>query len=338
MLEKSTSVKLLRIVLVSPGDVAQERDIASSVVEKLNRGIAELMGVQLKLWRWETGALPGLHAQGVQGMIDDALDLETADIVVGVFWARFGTPVHDADSGTEHELRRALGSWQQRKHPQVMLYFNLERPAITSAEEAQQLTKVHTFKDEFRDQGLHWEYYGAAAFGEMLFDHLTRYLKTQYNLDVPSRPPPSKGNIFAPPVSSDTPVDRATELGRLDLQLRSNSFVSIEGLSGTGKTYLAAAYAGSSARLLYSGTLFWYQITRGETVDDVLDSLQNVVPLVGNSALPGGRVWSRFWNGRAPCSFLMIFSSSRRTAAGWCLRKRRDESGPPDCSSSAMRL
>jgi hypothetical protein len=41
-------------------------------------------------------------------LIDQAMRIEDADVVVGIFWKRFGTPTLDAGSGTEHELRHAF--------------------------------------------------------------------------------------------------------------------------------------------------------------------------------------------------------------------------------------
>ena len=40
------------------------------------------------LWRWESDAHPGLHLEGPQGLIDDAMQIEDADVVVGIFWKR----------------------------------------------------------------------------------------------------------------------------------------------------------------------------------------------------------------------------------------------------------
>jgi hypothetical protein len=64
-------------------------------------------GFGLSVWRWETDSRPGLHLDGPQGLVDERMQIDEADIVIGIFWKRFGTPTGDADSGTEHELRRA---------------------------------------------------------------------------------------------------------------------------------------------------------------------------------------------------------------------------------------
>ena len=110
-------VELIRVVVVSPGDVQNERDRLLEVVEELNRRVAPARGCRLSLWRWETDAHSGLHLEGPQGLIDAAMKIEDADVVVGIFWTRFGTPTHDAESGTEHELRRAWAAWGSTAGP-----------------------------------------------------------------------------------------------------------------------------------------------------------------------------------------------------------------------------
>src|SRR5450755_4298586 len=114
---------VLRMVLVSPGDVAAERDVVSMVVEEVNRQLAPSNGCQLSLWRWETDARPGLHLEGPQGLIDERMEIAESDVVVWIFWKRFGTPTGDAQSGTEHELRMAWEAWRQSGRPDVMVYF-----------------------------------------------------------------------------------------------------------------------------------------------------------------------------------------------------------------------
>ncbi|CAG0994335.1 hypothetical protein ANRL3_03007 [Anaerolineae bacterium] len=44
--------KVLRIFVASPGDVANERARLASVVEQLNHGLADHLGVVLELKEW----------------------------------------------------------------------------------------------------------------------------------------------------------------------------------------------------------------------------------------------------------------------------------------------
>ena len=115
--------QILRIVLSSPGDVKGERQVMENVIQELNRGIAADRNLSLELSRWETDAYPGFYAEGPQGLIDPIIKIEDCDILLGIFWKRFGTPTKDALSGTEHEIRMAITCWEQRERPQIMIYF-----------------------------------------------------------------------------------------------------------------------------------------------------------------------------------------------------------------------
>src|SRR4029078_13577364 len=152
-------VELLRIVVASPGDVKTERDCVEVVAEELNRGLADVLGLRLDVIRWETDAFPGFKADGSKCHIDTALHIEESDLVIGIFWKRFGTPVADAASGTEHEIRKAYYSWEKSGQPQIMVYFN-QMPALDSApEETAQWQKVKRFhRDPLFKQGLWWNY------------------------------------------------------------------------------------------------------------------------------------------------------------------------------------
>src|SRR5919204_6227344 len=114
-------VKILRVVVASPGDVQAERDALPAILDELNRGIAAERNLRLELVRWETDAYPGFHPEGPQGLIDAVLRIEDCDLLIGIFWKRFGTPVKDAKSGTEHEFRRAYEGWQQHRRPHLMV-------------------------------------------------------------------------------------------------------------------------------------------------------------------------------------------------------------------------
>lgn len=171
-------VELLRVVVASPGDVQPEREIVDLVAAEMNRGIADVLGERLDVVRWETDAFPGFNQAGPQGHIDHALNIDESDLVVGIFWKRFGTPVNDAASGTEHEIRNAYHSWERSGAPQIMVYFNQAPPGDLTPEEAAQWQQVKQFQhDPMFKKGLWWNYSGALAFERLLREHLTQYLR-----------------------------------------------------------------------------------------------------------------------------------------------------------------
>ncbi len=105
--DQMDNVQILRIVVASPGDVQAERNIVEEVATELNRGIAADRGLRLEVTRWETDAYPGFHPEGPQCLIDSILRIEDSHILIGIFCKIFGTPIKDARSGTEHDIRKA---------------------------------------------------------------------------------------------------------------------------------------------------------------------------------------------------------------------------------------
>src|SRR5262245_46333996 len=106
----------MRVVVASPGDVQPERDLMPRIVDEVNQGIGKAKQIALQLSRWETDSHPGFHPLGPQGLVDDVLAIEDCDLLVGIFWKKFGTPVPDAASGTEHEFLKAYRAWQLNGH------------------------------------------------------------------------------------------------------------------------------------------------------------------------------------------------------------------------------
>ena len=166
-------------MVASPGDVQAERDVLRTVLEELNQGIAGEHGLRLELARWETDAYPGLHPEGPPGLIDAILRIEDCDILIGIFWKRFGTPVQDANSGTEHEFRRAYEAWQHTRRPHIMVYFNQRPYKPRTKAEADQWGQVLDFRENFPQEGLWWPYKGKSQFEKLVRQHLTRFIREQ---------------------------------------------------------------------------------------------------------------------------------------------------------------
>lgn len=58
------------------------------VVESLNKTLGKLLDVVVELWRWEADSTPAVCEP--QSLVD--VELDKADVVLVIFWNRFGTP------------------------------------------------------------------------------------------------------------------------------------------------------------------------------------------------------------------------------------------------------
>jgi hypothetical protein len=179
--------QVVRIALVSPSDVQEERDLVQSVVGEINDLLRQIRrNALLELSRWETDGRPGMHPLGPQGRLDDALQIPNQDIVVGIFRHRLGTPVLGSASGTVHELRQAIDAWKTKGSPQVMVYFwnNPQQPPPDDPQYAALLA----FKKELLDleKPLVSHYPEMADFRQQVFKHL--FSETETLISEPAAP------------------------------------------------------------------------------------------------------------------------------------------------------
>jgi hypothetical protein len=170
-------VRILRIVVASPSDVQSERNVLPSVIEEVNLGVAADRGLHLVLSRWEIDTHPGFHTEGPQGLIDPILKITDCDLLIGIFWKRFGTPTPDGKTGTEHEFGLAYEAWKEKGGPQIFIYFNQQPYTPNLRSETAQWGQVLEFKDKFPNEGLWWPYTGKAQFERQVRKHLTNYIR-----------------------------------------------------------------------------------------------------------------------------------------------------------------
>lgn len=171
--------KHLRLIIASPRDVDDERDELEAAVADVNRGIALEYECHIDVLRWETDVYPQLHVAGPQGAIDDTFQIQHSDIVVGIFWTRFGTRTKKGLTGTEHELMLAYKSWKKGGTPQVMMYFKTAHPPKfpPPREELEQLTRVLDFRERLPSQ-LHFRTFSSTKdFRIAITNDLTQYVR-----------------------------------------------------------------------------------------------------------------------------------------------------------------
>jgi uncharacterized protein DUF4062 len=164
------SVRILRVLLSSPGDVSEERESCSRAVFRFNQQEVEEHGIFLKLVRWEDMA-PQI-GPGAQNVINEQIG--EYDIFSGIMWNRFGTPTDIAASGTEEEFRAAVSAWEERKRPWITFYF-CERPAnFTNAQQLEQKSAVLRFRSELQTLGVVRKYISVEEFENLIFQDLLK--------------------------------------------------------------------------------------------------------------------------------------------------------------------
>jgi hypothetical protein len=137
---------VIPIMIASPGDVYEEREVLREVIHMWNYVHSAKTQVMLTPAGWETHTSPELGARP-QELINSRV-LEDCDLLVGVFWTRLGTPTGEAESGTVEEIEKHLAAGKP-----VMIYFS-SKPVAPESIDPDQYKALKNFKAKCQELGL----------------------------------------------------------------------------------------------------------------------------------------------------------------------------------------
>ncbi|MBB5329442.1 DUF4062 domain-containing protein [Tunturiibacter gelidoferens] len=159
----SFDAKVLRVMIASPGDVQDERRIATEVINEWNGIHAGNRGIVLLPVKWETHTTPQMGAPP-QVLVNKQI-LDDADILIGIFGIRLGTPTTSYTSGTVEEI--TLHADRQKT---VKLYFS-NAPLPRGYDQAQ-YAALEIFRKECQQKGLYHPYDSIVEFEKDFRRHL----------------------------------------------------------------------------------------------------------------------------------------------------------------------
>lgn len=135
-------IKVFRVFIASPNDLADERRDLREVVDAINRIYSQETDWRIELLGWED-TLPG--AGRPQDLIN--VDLDKADLFIGCLWRRWGTPSGGGGrTGFEEEFERALKRRTTSGLPEMWLFFKHVDEAERN-DPGEQLKKVLAFRE-----------------------------------------------------------------------------------------------------------------------------------------------------------------------------------------------
>ncbi len=138
---------VLRVMIASPGDVAEERKAVTEEILRWNDANAFARKQVLLPVKWETHSTPqqGDHPQAIinRQLLDDA------DIMVAIFGTRIGTPTEGYISGTVEEIKKHVAAGKTAK-----IYFS-DVPVPPSSLDPGQYAQLQAFRKECQTTGLY---------------------------------------------------------------------------------------------------------------------------------------------------------------------------------------
>lgn len=167
MTYKATAIE---IMLASPSDVKNERIIARKVISQWNDEHSRDKNVVLLTMGWESHAGTDVSGTRPQALINERL-VEHADLMIGVFWTRLGSPTGTEDSGTVEEIKLHCS-----KGKPLMLYFS-DAPISMREVDRDQYARVEDFRAWAFTQGLVRTFAKQDEFHELFRHDLALMLK-----------------------------------------------------------------------------------------------------------------------------------------------------------------
>lgn len=143
--DMSSTRKIIRAFLASPGDLQDERKAIRGAVEEFNDTWANVLGYQIELVGWEE-TVAGYGRP--QHLINQ--DLDRCDLFLGMIWKKWGTPPDSEghfSSGFEEEFTRSVARRDKDGSPEISLFFK-QIPDEFMADPGDDLKKVLEFQEK----------------------------------------------------------------------------------------------------------------------------------------------------------------------------------------------
>lgn len=140
---------VFEVLITSPSDVPKK--IIDNIYEsiyKWNRIHSKNKNIILKPLRWETDVYSSMSNNEAQSVIRNQI-VKHADVLIGVFWTRIGTPTKTYISGSVEEIEEHI----QAQKP-TMLFF-LEKPIAPELIAQEQYNKLIQIKSQWEKRGLY---------------------------------------------------------------------------------------------------------------------------------------------------------------------------------------
>jgi hypothetical protein len=197
----SFQANVLKVMIASPEEVAEERKIVTGAIYRWNDTNASVRQLVLLPIKWETHSIPQLGVPAHTVIHRQKLD--DADIVIGIFGTPAGTPSEEYISGTVEEIKKHVAAGKAAK-----IYFS-DMPTAQKRVDQNQYALVQKFREELNGSGLYAKYESMQQFRDDFGQHLAlemnhpryRWLEV---LDRPAGIPQPKTPIIETPVK--TPI------------------------------------------------------------------------------------------------------------------------------------
>lgn len=136
------------LLISCPSDVSNYFEILEKEINRFNNLFGRFNDIIVRTRFWKQDTYPEID-KSPQEIINRQI-VNDSDMVLAVFWTRFGSPTENYGSGTEEEIERMISEKKQ-----VFLYF-LDKPINPSRLDFNQYNKLNKFKEKYKSQGVYF--------------------------------------------------------------------------------------------------------------------------------------------------------------------------------------
>ena len=229
------------VLIASPSDTTAERDVVSECIRDWN-SVHASNGIHCRDLRWELDSVPAMGERS-QAIVNKQL-VDNADILIGVFKARFGSTTGVSQSGTIEEIERCHSAGKP-----VMLYFSTG--AVPRDHDPEQLRLVNDYQCQITTRSIYSEFSDLDDLRRKVSRHLATIMATIGNEKEPSGIPPDRADSarVAPGESNCEFSPRALLLSK---ELSIKAFPVVQESSWSGEIELAVAADTSEIDSIFS--------------------------------------------------------------------------------------
>jgi hypothetical protein len=158
------------VFIASPGDVDEERKIATEAIQQVSSRLMKHSGISLAPVKWEQFApISSSDAKHPQHRINQSI--EPFSIFIGILYRRYGTKIKEMSdvSGTESEFNHAIAN---RNTINILTYFRDQKREDMSSmtdEDMRQIQQVGRLQERLKNENVFYQkYLNAEAFKDRI--------------------------------------------------------------------------------------------------------------------------------------------------------------------------
>lgn len=142
----ASDIKVYDLLISCPSDVSVYLNILEKEISNFNNFFGRFNNIILRTRHWSQNVYSEF-GNSPQELVNEQI-VDSSDLILGIFWTRFGTPTKNYGSGTEEEIERMLAMGKQ-----VFLYF-LDKPVSPSEINQKQYRKIQLFIEKYKSEGI----------------------------------------------------------------------------------------------------------------------------------------------------------------------------------------